>query len=159
MEAVSTKIKSDYEIERGKPMPSKNHAILQGNIYFLLRQKYDALFRLLPEISVKVDKKERVPDIAIYPQLTYNSKEDEIRMSKAPLGAIEILSPTQTIDELLDKARGYFEDGIKSYWLVLPRLEAICVFDTPDSYDFFGKTDTLKDTALDIELDLNAVFK
>ena len=32
---------SPYEIERGKPMPSKNHAFVQGNLYFHLRSMFE----------------------------------------------------------------------------------------------------------------------
>lgn len=35
-EVVETSL-SVYEIERDKPMPGKHHAIIQGNIHFLLR--------------------------------------------------------------------------------------------------------------------------
>ena len=31
---------SEYEIERGKPIPSKNHAIVQRNLVFSLHLKY-----------------------------------------------------------------------------------------------------------------------
>jgi hypothetical protein len=35
---------SEYEIERGKPMPSKNHAIVQSNLLFHLRLHFGNVF-------------------------------------------------------------------------------------------------------------------
>jgi Uma2 family endonuclease len=39
---------------------------------------------------------------------------DKIRMEMPPLGVIEILSPTQTLNDLTDKAISYFAHGVKS---------------------------------------------
>lgn len=165
MEAVitppkqKTTKKSKYEQERGKPMPSLQHGIIQGNLYFLLRQKYDAKFRFIPEISVKVTDKERVPDIAIYPSTLAYPKEDKVRLQEVPLAAIEILSPKQNLSDLLAKCNAFFTDGVKSYWLVLPGLNGVFVFHAPEEYDFFGKDDTLVDKQLEIELGLKEVFR
>lgn len=152
-------VKSEYELERGKPMPSKNHAIVQGNIYFLLRQKYDPHYRFMPEISILMDEKERIPDLAIYEHLEFTPGNDEVRLATPPLGAIEILSPTQNLADLIAKSYRYFEAGVKSYWLVLPDLTTIYVFSGPNEYEAFVKKGILKDTQLNIELDLEAIFK
>lgn len=163
MEAVITKsemiTKSAYELERGKPAPSLKHSIVQSNLIFHFRKKYDDDFRVLSEISIKVAQKERVPDIAIYKKKVKFAGKDEIRMPEAPLCAIEILSPTQSMDTLIAKCASFFEDGVQSYWLVLPGLEAICVFSKADKYSFFGKEDTLIDRQLNVELSLKDIFK
>lgn len=41
--------RTDYEIERNKPMPSLNHAIIQGNLLFQLNLKYQIKYSILPE--------------------------------------------------------------------------------------------------------------
>ncbi|MBK9338219.1 MAG: Uma2 family endonuclease [Lewinellaceae bacterium] len=87
-----------YEIEREKPMPSKHHAIIQGNINFLIRLIYGDKFRVLSEISIKFPLRDRIPDLAIYRPMEYG--EEEIKMSEIPLGVVEILSPTQSHEEL-----------------------------------------------------------
>ena len=156
----ATIVKSQYEIERGKPMPSLNHAIVQGNLYFHLRTHYENRFRFLPELDVKIEpKKDRVPDIAIYPVLEFVPDEDVIHMKEAPLGVIEILSPTQDLTELIQKSSDYFKKGVKSYWLVLPSLRSIYVFSEPGEYQNFTYRDILKDERLGIELDLKEIFR
>ncbi len=155
----TAQVQSEYEIERGKPAPSKNHSIVQGNIYFLLRQKYEPRYRLLLEISMVVDEKDRVPDIAIYEPLDFTPGNDEVRLAEVPLATIEILSPKQNLGDLIAKSYLYFEAGVKSYWLVLPDLTTIYIFSAPNEYEAFVKKGILKDAQLDIELNLEDIFK
>ncbi len=151
--------KSEYELERDKPVPSKNHAIIQGNLYFLIRNAYGERLSPLPEVSIKASPKEKVPDIAIFPKVEFTPGEDEVRMENAPLGVIEILSPSQSLTELISKSAAYFEAGVQSYWLVLPDLRSIYVFSAPGEYQLFAKEDKLEDPRLEIELELKEVFQ
>lgn len=148
-------IPSDYEIERDKPMPSKHHSFVQSNLNYLIRAKYKK-FRLGSEISLDLSIRERVPDIGIFPQMPFG--EEEIRMSEPPLGVVEILSPTQSIFELIEKRREYFTAGVKSYWLVFPELRSVYIYSSPEDYDVFAKNGQLQDRVLGIELDLEEVF-
>lgn len=148
---------SPYEIERGKPMPSKNHAFVQGNLYFHLRSKFEQ-FQILPKISLQLEKVEKVPDLAIFEHIEFTPGNDEIRVSQTPLCAIEILSPKQNLGDLLAKAHTYFENGIGSYWLVLPDLRSIYVFSSALESEVYTHKDVLKDEILGIELELKGVF-
>jgi len=157
MDAVA--VKSDYELERDKPMPSKNHSIVQGNLHFLIRSAYGKRYRVLPEVSIVISSKEKVPDIAIYSTLEFTPGEDETRLENAPLGVIEILSPSQSLTELIAKSAAYFEAGVLSYWLVLPDLRSIYVFSAPGEYQVFTREDRLEDPRLEVELELGEVFR
>ena len=152
-------VKSEYELERDKPMPSKNHAIVQGNLHFMIRSAYGKRYRILPEVSIVISSKEKVPDIAIYPSMEFTPGEDETRLETAPLGVIEILPPSQSLTELITKSAAYFEGGVLSYWLVLPDLRSIYVFSAPGEYESFNKEDKLEDPRLEIELELKDIFK
>jgi Uma2 family endonuclease len=68
------------------------------------------------------------------------------------------LSPTQNINELIDKSAIYFQNGVKSYWLVVPVLKTIFVFSSLDDYAAYLKDDVLIDDVLGIELDLKLIF-
>ena len=66
---TSVETLSDYELERGKPMPSTLHSLVQGNIVYLLKSSYKN-YLVLPELSLtSADGKPLVPDIAIYTQV------------------------------------------------------------------------------------------
>jgi Uma2 family endonuclease len=150
---------SDYEIERGKPMPDKNHAFVQENLLFNIKLSNRDRFRVLPEITLGLPIRERVPDLAIYPLMDFIPGDNELRMSEVPLGVVEILSAKQDLSELMMKRSEYFAAGVKSYWLALPALKTIYVFYSPEEYDIYSGKDLLRDKQLDIELDLTEIFK
>ena len=155
----TTLARSEYETERGKPMPSRNHAYIQSKIIKLLDRKYADSYEGISELSLMVEEKERVPDILIYKSFEFRPGHDEVRVSEMPLAVVEILSPKQHLADLIAKSRLYFEAGVKSYWLVLPDLTTIYVFSGPNEYEAYVKKGTLKDPRLDIELELEAIFK
>ncbi len=159
MEAAAEK-KSAYEKEREKPMPSVNHSIVQGNLVFYLKLEYRSKYRILPEINIDVIDRGRVPDIAICDStITFNTGEDSVKLEGVPYGVIEILSPKQNLSELVRKSVEYFKVGVKSYWLVLPDLRSIYIFDKPNDFQVFTYKDQLKDKTLGIDLDLGEIFK
>ena len=151
---------TDYELERNKPMPSFNHAILQGNINFHLNLHYRNKFRFLPELHIQLlEKPDAVPDISIYPILDVDFLHDIPVMTEKPMTVIEIMSPSQSNDDMLSRFERYFNAGIKSCWLVMPSLKAVVVYSNLDSYVFYSADMLLKDEILGIELTLSEIFK
>jgi Uma2 family endonuclease len=155
----ATLVQSGYEIERGKPMPSRNHAYIQSKIIKLLDRKYAGSFEGISELSLIIEGTERVPDVLIYQDFEFRPGNDEVKVKEMPLAVVEILSPTQQLADLIAKSYLYFEAGVKSYWLVLPDLMTIYVFSAPNEYEAYVKKGMLIDTKLNIELDLESVFK
>lgn len=158
MEAVVEQ-RSDYELERGKPMPTTPHAIIQSNIVFELRSRYQRQYRALSELTLDTPPNGSTPDVVVYPFFEADfTKEYPARRTDAPLITVEIQSPSQSLDEMVDKANIYFAFGVKSCWIVQPRVEGIFVFDRPNHYQYFHHGDTLRDPNFAIELPLPAVF-
>ena len=75
-----------------------------------------------------------------------------------PLTAIEIVSPTQSNDEILLKFERYFLAGVQSCWLVMPSLEAVNVYSHIGKYKFFDREMTLFDKVTNIEISLAEIF-
>ena len=159
MEAVATSPEEfKYRRERGKPLPTKNHAIVQSNLLYQLLRRYETTLDVLPEVSLKITGPPAVPDLAIFPKLTFDPLNDEISMSEMPLGVVEIISPTQGQEELIEKAKRYFAAGVKSYWLVNPAFKIIHI--THDARAFRTVTEgVLHDEVLGVEVELGAVFR
>jgi Uma2 family endonuclease len=149
---------SAYEQERGKPMPSKNHAIIQSNLVVELTIPYRDQYRILSEVKLNTPPVDTVPDVAIYPLMEFDSLHDETKMDEMPLGAIEIISPSQGDQELVDKIARYFDFGVKSCWLVQPTFRIVTVFSSKTTFKTFIDGE-LHDTVLDIKLDLKRVFR
>jgi Uma2 family endonuclease len=141
-------------------MPSKNHAIVQKNLIVFLEVNYGNQYSILSEINTQITSKERVPDIGIFSFVEFTPGEDEVRMTVMPLGVIEILSPTQDLASLISESAEYFNAGVKSYWLVIPDLRTIYVFNAPGEYQAFTQNDErLVDETLNIELEMKTIFK
>jgi Uma2 family endonuclease len=156
---VSEDFISTYELERNKPMPGLNHSLIQSNLIFELKSRYRKDFSFPSEIDIVMpERPHAVPDIAIYPKLEMDSFDDKISMTQFPLTTIEILSPTQTEEELVSKARRYFAAGAKSCWIVLPIFKVVIVFSEPTKRQVFTEDMILIDEKIGIELPLNDVF-
>lgn len=149
---------SDYVTERNKPMPSLNHSLIQTNLIFALGQ-YREKYRIASELSLELSEWPIVPDICLLPSMKMDTSNDQVKVSEPPLCVIEILSPTQSISELLSKAKSYFEHGVQSCWIVLPGLDNIYVFTTPKDYEIFKSGETLEDKKMGIRIDVARVFE
>ena len=121
MEAIIEQDVSAYELERGKPTPTLNHAYLQKNLLVSLDHRYRKTHTVLSELNVVMpERPDTVPDIAIYPKLDIDFLHDVTAMSQMPLTVIEIVSPAQSDAEIVAKFERYFNAGVQSCWLVMP---------------------------------------
>ena len=85
---------------------------------------------------------------------------DMVRVSQYPDLAIEVLSPSQTINELLKKIEAYFALNVKSCWLAIPSLDEVRVFSQLQKYKTFDMNDTeVIDEVMDIRLPIQKMFR
>ena len=148
---------SAYELERGKPIPSRNHGKLQFRIAKAISDASKDRFDILTEVSLDLSRPV-TPDIAIFPAEPSDWLEDEIKVKKPPLSVVEILSPTQGNQELIDKLDIYFEAGVQSCWIVIPTFRLVNVFTSKHDYKAFMQGE-LYDEKLGIRIDLDYVFR
>lgn len=149
---------SDYELERGKPIPSLKHALIQRNLLLQLSAALGAEYLVLPELSLVLDARKAVPDVSVFLRSGLDLTVEQIAITAVPRTAIEILSPTQVIAELLEKAARYFAAGVQSYWLVVPELRAVAVFSEPGKYKYFYNGQTLVDPVIRVEIVVSQLF-
>lgn len=158
--AIEQETLSDYEIERGKPMPSRNHSLVQTQIGFLLKRDYGKEFSILSEAEISFLPKNAVPDICIYPKMQVNfEEEDVIKMPNPPITAIEILSPKQALEDVVAKARDiYFPNGVKSVWVVMISLKTVAIIALNTEPKYFTSSE-LFDPSTNIRLVVNEIFQ
>jgi Uma2 family endonuclease len=151
---------TDYETERDKPMPSRNHALVQSQIGYILKRDYGNEFSILSELSLSLMPKDATPDLCIYPKMTINLEDDDvIKMVEPPLTAIEILSPEQALNDLVRKSRKqYFPNGVKSVWFVFPSLKTLALVAQGVSVKYFTEGIML-DSATGIRIDVVEAFQ
>ncbi len=118
---------SDYEKERGKPMPSLNHGVIQSELIgaFLPFREFSVVSELTLELP---DGSRLTPDISVYPRLRPDWYHDKVRMKTMPKLAVEIISPSQGFQEIGDKLDLYFAHGVESVWVVQPGMQAIAIY-------------------------------
>jgi Uma2 family endonuclease len=151
-------ILSDYELQRGKPMPSKLHSVIQTNIATFLKYGYKPQYQVLTELSIRLQGNKYVPDIALYDKNASNWQEEEIEMTLPPLLAIEIESPSQATDEMKAKADKYLSAGVRSVWLVMPALAGVMVLHSAAKARFFSDGDVV-DEVLSIRIPVGEIFE
>ncbi len=151
-------ILSEYETERGKPMPSLIHSFIQGELTSYLNLHYKGKFRVLPELTLDTPGEKSIPDICLCPWEPIDFFHDQIKRKDPPLATIEILSPTQVLQTLLDKTADYFSFGVKSCWVVIPPLKSIYVFKSPFYHEVFSMGEEVYDPNLDIRVPMDLIF-
>jgi len=152
----SPAIAQDYETERNKPMPNRIHGTIQTRIVVLLDQ-YNDRFQFSSEVTLDTTPPS-TPDILVFPKKQLNWKTVEAREKEMPITTIEILSPSQSIEELAGKAwNTYFPEGVKSAWIVVPPLKTVTIL-TPTDEQLVFSQGTLTDPVTGIQLSIEKVF-
>lgn len=122
-------IHSEYERERGKPMPSFEHALVQSTFCGIIREQFKD-YIALSEISLKFDDFKPVPDVAIYPKQMVAELRTlgKSKVTIPPILTVEILSPKQALSDLFDKAKNFLAHGVPEAWIIVPEIKSITVF-------------------------------
>ncbi len=146
-------------------MGSLNHSYIQANLAWLLKNL--KIYSVFTELSLNISqlelsdceslKNEAKPDVCIYPKMHIDCSRDIIKMSEMPLLAIEILSPTQPVQPLLQKIDCYFKLGIKSCWLVYPSAATVVVYANLNQFKAFSGGELIDET-LDIRFNTADIF-
>ncbi len=152
-------VEQQYQKERNKPMPSKNHSRIQRRLVRMFDNAYGEEFDVFPEFELELLGKKAVPDVSIFPFAPSDWENDELRSKVAPILAIEILSPKQASGVLSKKIRtNYFKAGVKSAWIVFPDLKNITVLHPNGAIQTYYRG-ILKDVEAGFEIDVDEVFK
>ncbi len=110
----------------GEKMPSLNHSYICTQI---LRQlfRHDTI-QPLTELTLDIGKG-ITPDICVYPKnkIRPNFLRDIIKFNELPILAVEVLSSSQNIQELLEKAAFLVSSGVKEVWTVEPYGQTVFI--------------------------------
>lgn len=146
---------SAYELERGKPTPSRNHTIAQQNLG--LEFAKDRRFFPHPELTLRLPDGDLTPDISIFPRVPVDWDHDESQVAEPPLLVVEILSPHQGMEPVMDKLDRYFAHGVQSCWIVTPFLKTISIITADRARRTFDRGEAI-DPAIGITANVDAVF-
>jgi Uma2 family endonuclease len=156
-------ITSDEEQEFDD-MGSYNHALVQGNLAYLVRRYSD--YSAFIELSLDVNqldwtkfadiRDELKPDVCVYPKRSVIDL-DILVMEEMPLLVIEIVSPRQGVLTIVKKFQAYFALGIRSCWLVEPITRVVRVYH-PDRNPQTFVTGEVIDEVTDLKIPVAEIF-
>ena len=107
-------------------MPSLNHSFICNRI---LRQLFaNESIEAMPELTLSIDKG-ITPDISVYQRekIQPDFLRDCTKFSEMPFLAIEVISASQNIQDLLEKSYTLIANGVKAVWTVEPFTNTIFV--------------------------------
>jgi Uma2 family endonuclease len=157
-------------------MASQNHAVTQFRLGVQLAS-LGKEFEGATELSLDIGTPERQeilkkhglgetrelkPDLVLYRAtdlgfIKASKGADKVRVMAPPLLCVEIISPSQGAQEIINKFKVYFDIGVKSCWYIDPTLEIALVYKESLESEAFHNTD-LNDSTLGINIPLNKVF-
>ncbi|MCP4346097.1 MAG: Uma2 family endonuclease [Desulfobacterales bacterium] len=135
-------------------MPSLNHSY---TCFQLMRQlMLNEHIYPLPELTLDIANGV-TPDISVFPKehINPNFFNDIIKFQQTPVLAIEVISPTQNIQTMLEKARMLVGEGVKAVWTVEPHGHNVFVI-TRDGEKLFHSEPVENEG---VKVDFSDIFK
>ena len=128
----------EYEIVNGQPeekeMPGARHSGVGTRLARRMGNftESENLGEVYAEASFQIGDNERIPDVAFVSMDRIPSEgEPETKWPFAPDLAIEVVSPNDIFDKLINKTKEYFAAGVKEVWLVSPEHEIVMIYRPP----------------------------
>ncbi len=119
---------SDYEKERGKPMPNMIHGLVQMRLGAQFLAQATDRFLIASELTLEIlPTSSLTPDLAVLPKRALNWGREPARCKDVPISVVEIVSPSQGYQIIVDKIDLYFGHGVQSVWEVNPALKYIAI--------------------------------
>ena len=87
----------------------------------------------------------RIPDVSFisHARLANSGFPDEAAPASSPDLAVEIISRSNTRQEMDRKLKEYFEAGARAVWYVYPKTHQVMVYSSPENFTELGEVDTL----------------
>jgi len=146
------------EVEEDRPMPSLNHSIVCQNLGGELH-RFRERVSVHQQLSLNLNGWQTIPDLCAYPReaIPRDWMMDQNECTIVPTLVIEVLSPMQTLQPLLEKVREYLRHGVQACWVVIPGTETVSVF--PQSGPSHSLAEGIvRDETLGVEIALADVF-
>ena len=93
----------DTSIEEDDEMPTQMHGYVQLQLLFLLRQMLYSEYRAMPPVTFQGVTQQYTPDVCIYRTMLPTAFAENALETEPPFIAIEIISPSQTIGDMVKK--------------------------------------------------------
>lgn len=116
-----------YEIVDGSLLASPvniAHLAVVIALRAVLSATAPASLRVAENAGVRVGRSIWVPDLVVIPAAVLRQRQDALESADVLL-AVEVLSPSRRMTDLVTKRSGYASGRIPSYWIVDPEVPAL----------------------------------
>lgn len=149
-----------FEFVRGQVIPKEPMKQNEQRIIRFLHRLFiqTAAFQQGDELFQEMDSyvdgaRKRVPDLAYFTNAQIETSNTGIRSST--LFAIELLSDSESFEDVADKVQDYFDAGAQLVWYIAPKRQRIYVYAAPDESKAYKGTEVV--TALPVLPDFSFV--
>ena len=144
-------------------MPNAKHSGVSGRLVteIGIYLKQSKIGRVYPAAHFQINADKRIPDVAfVAAERIPPTGEPEKFWTIAPDLAIEVVSPSDFYQEVIEKIYDYFAAEVKQVWLINPEKETLIIYFSPSKTKLFTKTDTLtcEDILPKFNLKLSDIF-
>ena len=161
---------ASYELINGtivEKVVTQKHAQIVSNIngelYIYFKKNRDIKGHFGPEarFTPKDDNyNSRLPDISVH--LTDEPIVEEGAVHGMPTLAVEVKSPSQTVQEMRDKAQFYLSNGCRMVWLIFPENRLVEIYEPDTDIQLITDEDAIVsagDVLPDFEISLSDIFE
>ena len=140
--------------EEKQETSSLNHSYICASIMYQLLENKEII--ALPELTLKIGNGSITPDVCVYPseKIKPNFLQDFPKYPEMPIVAIEVISASQNIQTLLEKARKIIKAGAKAVWTIEPFGQTIFV--TTDKGEKIMHSQTIESEG--VKVDFKKIF-
>ena len=152
-----------YELIDGKLVmqarPNVRHQAIMSNLTQKIANYLDKKpCRVFTEVELEISKNVIVPDVSVLCSIENLNIQ---RFTQPPVLVIEILSPSNTANEINNKINKYKNHGIKECWVIDPDLKSVEVKDleTNISINYIQSGLVKSDIFDDLHIELSKIFE
>src|SRR4051794_36254398 len=99
------------------PPPRSRHAEYQGEIVHLLKALKRGGGKSFPEVPLQTSEGVKAMDVAWVSDQRRKSRQNDPCYLIAPEICVEVQSPSNSDEELMERKRLYFEKGAEEFWI------------------------------------------
>jgi Uma2 family endonuclease len=143
-----TELIDGREVE--KPLPKNLHAFIQTFLAAAFLARLPRRYRAATELNVLCGPDRVVPDVTV---MERSARYENGDLADPPVLAVEIMSPGQTLSDLVDRCERLHKAGTPQCWIVWPERRQAWTF-TPVSFEAANEnlTASLDQTVIEISL-------
>ncbi len=145
-----------YEVVDGQVVEQESMGAYEMRLATLLVARLEAFAKehqlgravqeMLFDLALPTNRKRR-PDVA-FVSFDRWPKQRRIPRTEAwevvPNLAVEVVSPTDRADYVMDKVAEYFEAGVEQVWVVFPSQEQVYIYTSTTRVDILTRSETLR---------------